>query len=383
MTETTRPTALQPGVLSVVVAVHDVAPWLPGCVESMLRQDAEDVQIVIVDDGSTDGSGEIARAAAARHRHITYLGGENAGVSVARNRGVEHSTGEYLAFVDGDDQVAPGAWSSMRETLQRSGSDLVVGAAVRSRGDRRAMPRVMRRNHHVERLGIRLEDQPLLLADVFAWNKVFRRSFWDEVDLRWAPGMLYQDQPTLTRAFLRAGRIDVLTDVVYEWLVRPDGTSATQQRHTVVNLRDRVATKRMTLDLVRDHGEERLHRLMLRRILPQDMWLYFRAVPGCTTAYWDLLVEAVREFWGLHSIPFEETALPPRHRLMGCLVAQDRREDAVELLSHLSAHPGGLVDPQGRYEHPWVGDPRLPAFSGPMCTGLELEAVRRRTRGLG
>ena len=307
-------------MLSAAVIAYDVAPWLPACLDSMLGQDVDDVQIVVVDDGSTDATGEILRDYADRHPQIEVVRQENGGVSAARHAGIERCTGEYLTLVDSDDRVRPAAWSTMLRTLQATGSDFVVGAAERVRGRRHFMTPLMRRNHEVERLGIRIEDQPLMLADVFAWNKMFRRSFWEETGLRFPLGTSYQDQPTLTRAFLSASTFDVLTDVVYEWMVRPDRTSATQQRATLRNLRQRVETKRMTVDLVRQHGVEELVRVLFTDVLPIDMWEHFRAVPGCPDEYWMVLRDAVRELWGSHTVPFEETALPVQQRLMGCLV---------------------------------------------------------------
>lgn len=321
------------GRLSVAVVSYDVAPWLPACLDSLVSQDVPDVQIVVVDDGSTDGSEEIAADYAARHPGIEVVRQANAGVSVARHTAIERCTGDFLTFVDSDDLVPPHAWSTMLQTLSDTGSDFVVGAAERVRGRRRFTTPLMRRNHEVERRGIRIEDQPLMLADVFAWNKVFRRSFWDRADLRFPLRTSYQDQPTLTRAFLEADSFDVLTDVVYAWMVRPGMTSATQQRRSLRNLRQRVRTKRMTVDLVRAYGNDDVTRVLFTEVLPIDMWEHFVMVPGCTDAYWRLLRAAVREFWGPHSVPFEHTTVPADQREMGRLVAQDRRVDLEALLA--------------------------------------------------
>ncbi len=340
---------------------HDVAPWLQACFETMLSQRVRDVQIVVVDDGSTDGTDEIAADYAERYPHIELVRQANAGVSLARQAAIERCTGEYLAFVDSDDRLPPGAWATMLQTLQRTGSDMVVGAAERVRGQRRFMTPLMERNHQVERLGIRIEDQPLMLADVFVWNKIFRRSFWDSAGLRFPERTSYQDQPTLTQAFLSASSFDVLTDVVYEWVVRPDMTSATQQRGRLRNLQQRVDTKRMTVELVHAHGDQELSRVLFAEVLPIDMWSHFRAVPGCSDAYWSLLREAVREFWGPHTVPFEDTGLPVQQRLMGCLVTQDRRADLIDLIGYLDACDDGLPVEDGVFRHPWSDDTTLPA----------------------
>ena len=347
-------------LLSAAVISYNTAPWLPACLDSMLAQGVDGTEIVVVDDGSTDESVEIVQEYAAAHPSVVLVQQENGGVSAARRTGIDRSRGRYLTLVDSDDRVSPGAWARMVATLEQTGSDLVVGAAERVDGERRFMTPLMRRNHRVERLGITLEDQPLMLADVFAWNKVFRRSSWDKVGVEFALGMSYQDQPALTQVLLAAERFDVLTDVVYEWTVRGDQTSATQQRRTLPNLRQRVVTKQMTIDRVQRDGSARLLPVLYGEVLPIDMWEHFRAVPGCDDEYWTMLRDAVRDIWGPHTMPFEQTAVPVQQRLMGCLVAQDRRTDLLELLDHLDrAGPGERVV-DGVLQHPWLDDPRLP-----------------------
>lgn len=347
-------------MLSVVVPVYNVAQYVEDCLDSVLRQPVEDVEVVVVDDGSTDGSTEIVERYARRHDRVELVVQENAGVSVARHEGVRRCTAEFLTFVDPDDVLPADAWSTMLATLERTRSDFVVGAAERVTGDRRFMTPLMKRNHREQRLSIRIEDQPLMLADVFVWNKIFRRAFWDEAGIRFPERTRYQDQPALTQAFLAARSFDVLTDVVYAWAVRPSGGSATQRRSDLDNLRERVETKRQTVAMVVAHGDAELERVLRTEILPIDMWEHFRAVPGADDDYWQLLREAVREFWAPPGVTFDQTTVPVQQRLMGWLVAADRRDDLVTLIEFLDASPDGPPVVDGELRHPWYGDPGLP-----------------------
>ena len=112
------------------------------------------------------------------------------------------------------------------------------------------MTPLMRENHQRTAHGVRLDDAPLMLADVFAWNKVYRRSFWDAHDLSFPVGVRYEDQPTLTKALVAASRFDVLAEPVYRWRVRSDGSSISQQRADPRDLSDRILTKRWSTDLL-------------------------------------------------------------------------------------------------------------------------------------
>ena len=230
--------------LSVVVPVYNVEGYLEECLDSILAQPYDDLEFVMVDDGSTDASADIARRYADRHGNFRLVSQANAGLGAARNAGIEAAQGRYLTFLDSDDRLPADAYSAMMRTLEESGSDFAIGKLVRDEGDRRfAMPR-MRDNHRVRRVGVRLDEMPRILADVFAVNKVYRRTFWDQAGLTFPTDIRYEDQPTLTRAFLAADRFDVLTETVYLWRIRTDGSSITQRRDDIADLYDRILTKR-------------------------------------------------------------------------------------------------------------------------------------------
>ncbi len=218
---------------------YDVAAYLPECLDSILAQRHRELDVVVVDDGSPDQSGEIAEAYAARDSRVRVVHTGNRGLGAARNEGLRHVRGVYLAFADSDDVVPPTAYSSMVAALERSGSDLAVGSVELLEPSGPREPPWLRRLHQPARTGIRVAEHPGILGDVFAWNKMFRRSFWDTSGLMWPEGVRYEDQPTTTAAYL-AGRFDVLSQVVYGWRIRDDGSSITQQRASLADLEDRL-----------------------------------------------------------------------------------------------------------------------------------------------
>ncbi len=350
--------------LSVVVPAYDVEDYLADCLASILGQSHSALEVVVVDDGSTDGTGALADRIAAGDDRVRVVHQANAGLGAARNAGTRNATGEYLAFADSDDLVVDGAYARMVAALEGSGSDLAIGAVERLDGERTFMTPLMKENHQHTAYGVTLDEAPLMLADVFAWNKVYRRSFWDAHDLSFPTDVRYEDQPTLTRALTAASKFDVLADPVYLWRVRSDGSSISQQRADPRDLADRILTKRWSTDVVLERGSARTRTVWFARVLPIDMWEYFRAVPGCSDDYWSQLRSGVTEFWGPDTVPFERTALPLRQRLMGWLVAQDLRAELEQLLAFLDQHPGGLprttVDGREVVDHPFRDRPDLP-----------------------
>ena len=99
--------------LSIIVAVYDVAETLERCVQSILGQDFGDFELLLVDDGSTDGSGLLADRLAQTDARLAVFHKANGGLSSARNHGLDHACGEYLTFVDGDDELSPGTLSAV------------------------------------------------------------------------------------------------------------------------------------------------------------------------------------------------------------------------------------------------------------------------------
>ncbi len=208
-----------------------------------------------------------------------------------------------------------------------------------------------------------IDDVPLMIADVFPCNKVFRIDFWRDQGLAFPVDVRYEDQVLCTQAFLVAAAFDVLTDVVYERNTRVDLSSATQARGRHQNLSDRMVTKQMTVDLVRGHGNPVLSDTLHREVLPIHMWEHFRAAAATTTVdldrYWATLRAGQLEIWNDDTVPFQCTAVPAGQRLMGWLVAQDRRDDLARLVAQIDG-PGVPVE-EGRYLHPWVDEPGVPA----------------------
>lgn len=228
--------------LSVVMPFHNVEGYLGAALESVARQTLGDLEVILVDDGSADGSTLIAKSYVARDPRFRLIQQENAGLGPARNAGARHATGKYIAFADSDDLLDPHAYALLAGSLDKTGSDLATGAA------RRLTPvgsvgswlhdepfRKTRLRTHVSRF-------PVLMQDRTAWNKVFRRSFWDAHGFEFPCGM-YEDQPVVLRAHVLASAVDVLQDVVYYWRVRDSGElSITQRFREIQNVKQRMAS---------------------------------------------------------------------------------------------------------------------------------------------
>jgi glycosyl transferase family 2 len=236
--------------LSIVVPFYDVEQYIEACLDSLARQTYPDFEVILVDDGSRDGSAGIARAFCAKDDRFRLVTQQNRGLGPARNTGVEHAQGDYLAFVDSDDLVCRHAYEIMVRSLDETSSSLAAGNARRfnnTSGVRQSWV------HSVpfakDRLGTHVLDFPPLALDRMVWNKVFRRDFWDQHGFTF-PAIRYEDYPVTLRAHAEAFTVDCLATPIYYWRQRESGESITQQRFQTGNLADRVTSAELVLDLL-------------------------------------------------------------------------------------------------------------------------------------
>ena len=117
---------IQNPLISVIVPVYNAEDYLPACLDSILNQDLREIEIIVVDDGSTDESGRIADRYAAKDSRIRVIHQENAHLSASRNVGMRLVTGEYIAFIDSDDWIETDMFSSMYKVAKREESDVVI-----------------------------------------------------------------------------------------------------------------------------------------------------------------------------------------------------------------------------------------------------------------
>ncbi|MDO5139834.1 MAG: glycosyltransferase family 2 protein, partial [Oscillospiraceae bacterium] len=113
-------------LLSLIIPVYNVRPYLAECLDSAVSQTLKDMEIVIVDDGSTDGCGQICDSYAACDERVTVCHTENKGLAAARNYGLDRICGKYVAFLDSDDWLEDDALQKLLEAIERHGADIAV-----------------------------------------------------------------------------------------------------------------------------------------------------------------------------------------------------------------------------------------------------------------
>lgn len=219
----TRRLALATGVMeahplplvSVVVPIYSVEDYLAECLDSLLTQTYDNLQIILVDDGSPDGSPGIMSAYACRDPRIEIVRQPNKGVAAARNTGVAQARGSYLMFADPDDVLDPDAVATHVESLERTHADFSVAPYRRfSQAGQWAPAWWISRAHTARRERITVTDHPDIQVNAVVWSKCFRRRFWQQHQISFPEGVHYEDQH-VSSATYAVGRFDVLTKQVY------------------------------------------------------------------------------------------------------------------------------------------------------------------------
>ncbi|MEU8886954.1 CDP-glycerol glycerophosphotransferase family protein [Streptomyces sp. NPDC048442] len=221
---------------SVIVPAYQVQEYLEECLDSVLTQSYDDLELIAVDDCSPDACGDLIDEYAARDPRVRPLHlAENGGVGNARNVGLELARGDYLLFLDGDDTLTPGALQSISDRLKESDSpDVLVFDYARTFWTGEAERNQLSAELHEQGpASFALADRPgLLRVLMVAWNKAYSREFVERQGFAFPPGH-YADIPWTYPVLMSASSISTLDEVCVHSRRRRQGNllSTTSRKH--------------------------------------------------------------------------------------------------------------------------------------------------------
>ena len=207
-------------LISVIVPVYNVEQYLPKCVDSILAQTYQNLEIILVEDGTKDRSGEICDAYAEKDPRIKVIHKENGGLSSARNAGMDVARGEYFGFVDSDDWIEPETYESLMELARKYDADLVCGGRYdvdAATGERTIglCPQKEECISSMEMLGrVFIWDN----CDSAAWDKLYRRHLFDGI--RYPLGMVSEDIAIFYKLMEKVNRVALCNKPLYNYFHR-------------------------------------------------------------------------------------------------------------------------------------------------------------------
>jgi glycosyltransferase involved in cell wall biosynthesis len=268
--------------VSVIVPVFEVKDYLDGCVGSIVGQTHEAIEVILVDDGSRDGSAGLCDAWAAADERVRVIHQENRGLSGARNAGIDAATGDFLAFVDADDTVSASYVETLLNAVLALGVPCVAcGYTVR---DLDGGVREYRPTEAPEVISARecfernvTPGGPKPGVSVTAWCKLYRRQVFDDGAARFPEGEVYEDLGSMFAIVERSRRIGLIPDVLYHKHQREGSIT---QTHTVTNALD---YERAMLRYYGSVGDAYPHlRASADRMVERgriDTWMRLRRIP--------------------------------------------------------------------------------------------------------
>lgn len=214
-------------MISVIVAIYNIEHYLERCIESIAVQTYEELQIILVDDGSTDNSASICDTWGMRDKRIHVIHKENEGLSAARNCGIDRATGEYITFIDGDDYIHPQFIELLFQAAELAKADMAVCGFLR-----------VTENHFNTVIERKIEKDSGITVytgeeafinrwtiNVMAWNKLYKRKLF--YSCRYPVGKLHEDEYMYHCLLFQCERVAYIKHSLYYYVCREDSIMKT------------------------------------------------------------------------------------------------------------------------------------------------------------
>ena len=207
---------------SIIIPIYNVEAYLRKCIASILAQTCQDFELLLIDDGSPDGSGKLCDEFAAQSPLVRAVHQPNGGAGAARNHGIALSTGDYLLFVDGDDYLEPNLLSELSAAMEKTDADLYLFGAIVERDGKKVGE--LHERVPVGKLCNGADTPELFFGIMAPWNRAYRRTLFTENDISFATKVWYEDIRVVTKLNAVAASVLRLEGAYYHYLQR-DGSA--------------------------------------------------------------------------------------------------------------------------------------------------------------
>ena len=270
------------GLVSVIVPVYNVAPYLRECVRSICAQTYPDLEIILVDDGSTDGSSSICDEFAAMDNRIHVFHKTNGGVASARNYGLDHATGEWVLLVDSDDSIRHDLVATSIEALGQAKADIAMYQyqSIDEAGNphpydgplnRFSKEMVLSRDEAI----VRVINGPY---EFYPWCYIARRALYEKIEpIRFPEGRLMEDEATVYKPHVRARSVIYLPYRFYYYRQRASSRMKSSKASALAVARAENAWE-MYLFLREQTLPQSVYRSMMAKVVEKEISAYYGAL---------------------------------------------------------------------------------------------------------
>jgi len=247
--------------ISIIVPVYNLEKYLSRCINSLLNQTIKEIEIICINDGSTDNSLNILENFASNDDRIKVINQTNSGQSVARNNGIEKASGEYICFIDGDDWIDLDFCEKLYYAAQTTNSEIAVGGMIRLHR--------FRKKYHLKfdkELVITDNNEKFSVLDIpdksYSCGRLYKREFLINSGLRFEPNRAFEDAIFTPQIMIKANQIVVVPNVYYYYWRRVFST-VTNKNPKMVN--DRRYAWAKAKEIINAAGIELPHKEVTKR----------------------------------------------------------------------------------------------------------------------
>lgn len=238
--------------LSIVVPVYNAEEYLEKCLNSLVNQTIKNIEIILVNDGSTDNSLKICERFAQTDSRIKIFNQINSGQSKARNVGLDNASGEYVSFMDSDDWADLDYYEKLVNTAEKHNAEVSCASIIREKKHTKKM-----------RINYKKEteySQPQAKIDAakspdmcYVWNKVYKRELIEKLNLRFIEGMIFEDVDFVTRAVYFSNKIVTVPNTYYHYWANDNSTVKTMRKSDKKRA-DSLVAKKSVLKFFKEHN---------------------------------------------------------------------------------------------------------------------------------
>jgi len=203
--------------ISVIIPVFNSAKYLEKCLDSILNQTLIDIEIILIDDGSTDASLDIIKSYSEKYNNIKYKSKKNEGQAIARNLGIQMSTGEFICFVDSDDYIESTMLEKLYETAINNSSDIAICDYMEEYTNRT----IEKKSLFVDAENI---HKSYILSVAGPCSKIIKTDIFKQNDLKFLENNIYEDLAIIPTLALYTQKISYCKEFLYHYVIRNNST---------------------------------------------------------------------------------------------------------------------------------------------------------------
>lgn len=256
--------------VSIIVPVYNIEKYLKRCLNSLINQSLYEIEIICVNDGSTDKSLSILEDFSANDDRMKIINQVNSGQAVARNNGIESANGEFICFVDGDDWIDLNFCEKLYEAATRTNSDIAVGGMIRLH--------TLRKKYHLkfkQEKVLTNNNDKFSVLDIpdksYACGRLYRRDFFLNTGLKFEPGRVFEDAIFTPQIVLKSDKLVVVPDVYYYYWRRFFSTVTNKNSKFVADKRYAWAKAK---EIIKKAGIELPHKEVTKRVRILNFTVY-------------------------------------------------------------------------------------------------------------